>query len=205
LSKQHSDPPKAADTAAKASTEESATSTLTTSIENYWMVASSNASSSDWCIDCGCMTHISGLPSMFITYTEYHPNTKKVKGFNGVTSFSSGYGSVRLICLLPDGKTETIILQEVVHLLGLFNLISQSQILEKDVKVKPVNHYGLNLYNRHGKLIATAPQRDGLFVLDRVLDRAPESTEYTDIDDSCLLAVKTTGHASRHDAEKQML
>jgi hypothetical protein len=204
LSKQRGDPPKAADTAAKASTE--TTSTLTTSIENYWMVASSSASSSDWFIDCGCTTHISGRGSMFITYTEYPPNTKKVKGYNGVTSFASGYGSVRLTCQLPDGKTETIILQEVVHLPGSFNLISQSQIMDKDVKVEPVNHYGLNLYNRHGKLIATAPQLDGLFVLDRVLDRAPGSTEYTDIDnDSCLLALKTTGHASRHDAEKRML
>jgi len=84
---------------------------------------------------------------------------------------------------------------------GSFNLISQSQIMDKDVKVEPVNHYGLNLYNRHGKLIATAPLVDGLFVLDR----APESTKYADIDNSCLLALKTTGHASRHDAEKQML
>jgi len=111
-----------------------------------------------------------------------------------------------LICQLPDRKTETIILQEVVHLPGSFNLISQSQIMDKDVKVEPVNHYVLNLYNRHGKLLATAPQVDGLFVLDRVLDRAPGSTEYTDINnDSCLLALKTTGHASRHDAEKRML
>jgi hypothetical protein len=138
---------------------------------------------------------------MFITYTEYPPNTKQVKGYTGVTSFASGYGSVRLTCQLPDGKTETIILQEVVHLPGSFNLISQSQVMDKDVKVEPVNHYGLNLYNCHGKLIATAPQVDGLFVLDR----APESTEYTDIDDSCLLALKTTGHASRHDAEKRIL
>jgi len=164
LSKQRGDPPKAADTAAKGSTE--TTSTLTTSIENYWMVASSNASSSDWFIDCGCTTHISGRRSMFITYTEYPPNTKKVKGYTGVTSFASGYGSVRLICQLPDGKPETIILQEVVHLPGSFNLISQSQIMDKDVKVEPVNHYSLNLYNRHGKLIATAPQVDGLFILD---------------------------------------
>jgi hypothetical protein len=112
-----------------------------------------------------------------------------------------------LICQLPDGKTETIILQEVVHLPGSFNLISQCQIMDKDVKVEPVNHYGLNLYNRHGKLIATAPRVDGLFVRDRALDRAPGSTEYTDVVNniSCLLALKTTGHASRHDAEKRML
>ena len=143
---------------------------------------------------------------MFITYTEYPPNTKKVKGYNGVTDFASGYGSVRLTCQLPDGKMETIILQEVVHLLRSFNLISQSQIRDKDVKVEPVNHYGLNLYNCHGKLIATAPLVDGLFVLDRVLDQAPGSTEYTDIDnDSCLIALKTTGPSSRHDDETWML
>jgi len=171
------------------------------------MVASSTASSSDWFIVCRCTTHISGRRSMFITYTEYPRNTKKVKGYIGVTSFASGYGSVRLICQLPDGKTETIILQEVVHLPGSFNLISQCQIMDKDIKVELVNHYGLNLYNRHGKLIATAPQVERLFVLNGVLDRAPGSTEYTDIDNnnSCLLALKTTGHASRHDAEKRML
>jgi hypothetical protein len=32
-----------------------------------------------------------------------------------------------------------------------------------------VNPYGLNLYNRYGKFIATAPQVDGLFILHRVL------------------------------------
>jgi hypothetical protein len=73
--------------------------------------------------------------------------------------------------------------------------------MDKDIKVEPVNHYGLNLYNGHGKSIATARQDDGLFVLDRGL----ESTQYTDIDDSGLRAHDTTGHASRHDAEKQML
>ena len=75
--------------------------------------------------------------------------------------------------------------------------------MDKEVKVEPMNHYGLNLYNRHDKLIATAPQVDGLLVLDRVPDW--ESTEYTDINDNCLLAVNATGHASRHDAEKRML
>ena len=98
-----------------------------------------------------------------------------------VTSFASGYGSVRLTCQLPDGKTEMIILQEVVGLPASFNLISQSQNMDKDVKVGTVNHYGLNLSIRHGKLIANAPQIDGQLVLDRVLDRAPESTEYTDM------------------------
>jgi hypothetical protein len=41
------------------------------------------------------MTHITGHQSMFITYTKYPPNMKKVKGYTGVSSFASGYGSVR--------------------------------------------------------------------------------------------------------------
>jgi hypothetical protein len=98
---------------------------------------------------------------------------------------------------------ETIIHQEVVHLPRSYNLISQSQIMDKDIKVEPMNHNGLNLYNHDGKLIATAPQVDRLVVLDRVLDR--ESTEYTNIDDSHLLSLKTTGNVSRHNAEKRLL
>jgi hypothetical protein len=77
--------------------------------------------------------------------------------------------------------------------------------MDQDVKVESVNHYGLNPYNRHRKLNPAAPHVDGLFILDRVLIRAPESTEYTNIDDRCLLALKLTGHAFRHDAEKRML
>jgi hypothetical protein len=50
LSKQSRDSSKAVDTTAKALTEALATWTLTTLIENYWMVASSNASSSEWLI-----------------------------------------------------------------------------------------------------------------------------------------------------------
>jgi hypothetical protein len=75
--------------------------------------------------------------------------------------------------------------------------------MDKDVKVEPVHHYGLDHFNEHGRLIATPPQVEGLFVLDPVQER--ESTEYTDIDDSCQLAHYTTGHASQHDAEKRML
>jgi hypothetical protein len=60
LSKHRGDPPKSSDTAAKSSTQ-------TTSIENYWMVASGSTSSSDCFIDCGCTTDISDHQSMIIT------------------------------------------------------------------------------------------------------------------------------------------
>jgi hypothetical protein len=75
--------------------------------------------------------------------------------------------------------------------------------MDTDVEVEPVNHYGLNLNNPNCKLIATAPPIDGLFVIDRVLDL--ELNEYTNIDDRCLLALETSGHASWHDEQKQML
>jgi hypothetical protein len=116
LSKQSGNRPKSAETAATASTEP--TSTLTMSIENYWMVDSLCSSASNWFIDCGCTTHISSCRSMFITYTKYSPNMLKERGFNLVTLFASGYGSVRFTWKLPDWKTEMIILQEVVHLPG---------------------------------------------------------------------------------------
>jgi len=72
--------------------------------------------------------------------------------------------------------------------------------MDNDVKDEPVNNYGLNLYNLPAKYITTAPQVERLFILNRSLD----STEYAEIDDSCLLALKAAGHASRHNAEKLM-
>jgi hypothetical protein len=89
-----------------------------------------------------------------------------VKGYNAVASFASGYESARFIRQLPDGDIVTTLLQDVVHLLGSFNRISQSQIKDTDVKVNPVNHYRLNLYNGHDKLFATAPQGDAHIFLD---------------------------------------
>jgi hypothetical protein len=101
LNKQCGDPPKAADTAGKASTGASATSTLTTLIKHFWTVASSNTSSCHWFIDWGCMTHISGRQSLVIIFMNHSLNTKKVKGYKLVTSFVSGYVSVRSISQPP--------------------------------------------------------------------------------------------------------
>jgi hypothetical protein len=92
-----------------------------------------------------------------MTYSEYSLNRNKVNGYNAVTLFARGYGSVMFTCQLPDGTTETIILQDVVHLPGSFNVIAQTQIMDKDVKVEPVNHNGLNLYNWHAKMICHCP------------------------------------------------
>jgi len=189
-----------------ATTSTKTTSTLTTSIENYWMVASPNAIATHRIAHCGNMTHISGYQSLLLSYTVSSPNTMIVKGYNGVTSFSSEYGSVRSISQLPDRQTAILILHEAEHLPWSFKLISPSQMINNDVIVEPVNHYSLNFYNFYRRLTATAQQVNGLFVLDRGQDWAPELSEYPDIDNnSCLVALGKTGDASRHDAEKRML
>jgi hypothetical protein len=54
-------------------------------------------------------------------------------------------------------------------------------------------------------LISTAPLVDGLFILDCDLERALELIEFTDIGSNCLLALMTTGYASRQDSVNQLL
>jgi hypothetical protein len=72
--------------------------------------------------------------------------------------------------------------------------------MNNDIKVEQVNYNSLNLHNCHRMVIVTSPQVDGQFILDRVL----QSTEYTVINDSCMLALESIGHASGQDLEKQM-
>jgi len=71
-----------------------------------------------------------------------------------------------MIGQLLDKTMEMIILYELLYLVGSFNLISQSQVMVKDIKVKSVNYYCLDFYSHYGKLIATAPHINGLFFLD---------------------------------------
>jgi hypothetical protein len=128
------------------------TSTSTTAIKNYWRVASLNAASSDWFIHCGCTTHISRCRPIVIAGTKYLPNTNQEMGNNWVIMFPSGYWSIRLICQLQDGKTEIIILQEVVHFLPSCNLIPQSQMMDLNINVELVDHYNLIYYNYYANV-----------------------------------------------------
>lgn len=70
-------------------------------------------------------------------------------GIQPVIWFASRYGSLWLICQLPDRKLEMMILQEVVYLPEWFNHITKFQIMQEDVKVELLNHYSLNLHNCH--------------------------------------------------------
>jgi len=57
------------------------------------------------------------------------------KGYNGLMLIASGYEHVRAICQMAYGMTETIMLQEVLDLLGLVTLFWQLQILGNDIPV----------------------------------------------------------------------
>ena len=116
---------------------------------------------------------------------------------------------MRLTARLPNGKMGNIVLQGVIHLPGTFNLISQSVLMDKDVRVESVNHYGLNLYGRDGKLVASAPQIGGLFVLDQVMtDSTPPVSmgigdSYHDV--AGIVALRAVGHGSMAEASKLIL
>lgn len=97
---------------------------------------------------------------------------------------------------------ETIIPEEVVHVLGSFNVISLTQILEKDVKVKLFGHYVLNYNKRHVTLIATAPQVDGLFCL-HFMSELIKCTNFNG--GSGLVGVNMAGYALWYNTEKQIL
>jgi len=82
------------------------------------MVASYNALSSDWFIDCRCITHFSSHQTMFISYTESPVIMKNVRKFNRVIIIASGYECVWSVFQLLDGRTDAILLEEMLHLLG---------------------------------------------------------------------------------------
>ena len=123
LSKQCSNSPKDAYTAEEALTE--TTSSLTTLIKNNLMMASWNASASNWFINYRCKTTLSFGWLMFNRYAKYTANWTKVKASDEVKLFASGDGCFNMICHMPDGRTEMIMLSVVVHLLGTFNLHPQ--------------------------------------------------------------------------------
>ena len=88
-----------------------------------------------------------------------------------------GCGDVRLMLRLP-GRMHEVIVRNVLHVEGAHNTLSQSQLMDRGLRVVSVNGFGMKIYEkavgngyrggRYGKLIAVAPQIGGLFWLDVV-------------------------------------
>jgi hypothetical protein len=119
-----------------------------TTVDNCWKAAALDVPilAYDWYIDGGCTSHISSQQSYFSKYTAYPSGTNQVNGFNRVQSDVARYGEVTLTSCLPDGQSENIVLQHFMHLPELVNLNAQFTIMDKDVRVKSVTHYKLNLH-----------------------------------------------------------
>jgi len=58
--------------------------------------------------------------------------------------------------------------RDVLHVAGAHNSLSQSRLMDRGLRIVPVNGYGIKIYDNRGQgsLVAVAPQVGGLFRLD---------------------------------------
>ena len=86
---------------------------------------------------------------------------------------------VRLNFRLPGGRINEVAVTGVLHVEGPHNLLCQSQLWRRGICIEPVNGYGIDLYapSPGRALAATAPEEDGLFPVDMVLDSSSEGSE----------------------------
>ena len=101
-------------------------------------------------------------------------------------------------------------LSKAIHMPGSYGLVSQSSVVDRGVEVECVNHYGMNLCNRKGTMVARAPQVKGLFLLDLVQPSTTPAASATisidlDPDAVSMIALKTTGYATAQGSSQLML
>ena len=155
-----------------------AAATTTTSIENYWMTVTNGKSPSkeSWYLDCATTSHICGDRQRFERYTEYTKKEEREIGdFAGrVAGKAIGHGDVRLRLRLPGGRKHEVVVRNVLHIEGAHNSLSQSRLMDRRLRIIPVNGYGIKIYDKspthsargRGSLVGVARQIGGLFRLD---------------------------------------
>jgi len=177
------------ETAAAAAAAAAATTMTTTSIENYWMTVTNGKSPSkeSWYLDCATTTHICGDRRKFERYTEYTKREEReIRDFAGrVAGKAIGHGDVRLRLRLPGGRRNEVVVRNVLHVEGAHNSLSQSRLMDRGLRIVPVNGYGIKIYDKspaedsargqgrgrgrgrgRGNLVGVARQFGGLFRLD---------------------------------------
>jgi hypothetical protein len=156
------------------------TTTTTTSIENYWMTVTNGKSPSkeSWYLDCATTTHICGDRRKFEQYTEYTKSDgREIHDFAGMVAGKAiGRGDVRLRLRLPGGRhrIHEVVVRNVLHVEGAHNSLSQSRLMDRGLRIVPVNGYGIKIYDKpptdsargRGNLVGVARQIGGLFRLD---------------------------------------
>jgi len=158
------------------------TTMTTTSIENYWMTVTNGESPSkeSWYLDCATTTHICGDRRKFERYTEYTKRDgREIHDFAGtVAGKAIGHGDVQLRLRLPGGRhrIHEVVVRNVLHVEGAHYSLSQSRLMDRGLRIVPVNGYGIKIYEKsptdsaqgrgRGNLVGVARQIGGLFRLD---------------------------------------
>ena len=104
---------------------------------------------------------------------------REISDFAGrVAGKAVGYGDVRLRLQQPGRRrtSKVVVVRNVLHVEGARNALSQSMLMDRGLRIVPVNGYGLRIHTteaghrRHGlgELVGVAWQVGGLFQLDVV-------------------------------------
>ena len=164
---------------------------MTTSIENYWMTVTGRSPEKEsWYLDCATTSHVCGNRQEFVRYTQYAKrDEREIHDFAGrVARKAIGYGDVRLKLRLPGYcRNHEVVVRNVLHIEGAHNSLSQSWLMDRGLRIIPVNCYGIKIYDKspaedsargqgqgqgqgrgrgRGNLVRVARQIGGFFWLD---------------------------------------
>jgi hypothetical protein len=154
-----------------------------TTIENYWVRdtgGKSAPSKESWYLDCASTSHVCGDRRKFARYTGFtKKDEREIRDFAGrVAGKAIGHGDVRLSFRLPGGRDRIneVVVRDVLHVEGAHNSLSQSRLMDRGLRIVPVNGFGIKIYDKapamgtgrggQGSLVAVAPQVRGLFRFD---------------------------------------
>jgi hypothetical protein len=168
------------ESAAPTETAAAETTMTMTSIENYWMTVTGRSPSKEsWYLDCATTSHICEDRRKFEWYTEYTKRDgREIRDFAGtVAGKAIGHGDVRLRLRLPGGRhrIHEVVVRNVLHVEGAHNSLSQLRLMDRGLRIVPVNGYGIKVYDKapaestgrgRGSLVGVARQIGGLFRLD---------------------------------------
>jgi len=153
---------------------------MTTIIENYWVTDTTGGktapSKESWYLDCASTSHVCGDQRMFARYTGFtKKDEREIRDFAGkVAGRAIGQGDVRFSLRLPGYcRIDEVVVRDVLHVAGAHNSLSQSRLMDRGLRIVPVNGYGIKIYENlgQGSLVAVAPQVGGLCRFDVVVAR----------------------------------
>jgi hypothetical protein len=157
------------DTDRKSSTA-TANLTSTSTVDSLWMAVEDSAvTMGNFYLDGACDAHACNRRDRFDskTFVELKEGDRKVRGFDGSRQSAKGIGTIRLpMCL---GKGRPVVwarIPDVLYLPGSANLISQGTLMDRGIRIEWINGYGAKLYDKAGRMIATARLRNKMLPLN---------------------------------------